>query len=64
MIEDGVCFLVLSDRSYPRKLVYAYLDEVHRAFISELQSEYKEGWQNAVATAARAYYFLRFGKTT
>ena len=61
VIEDGVCFLALSERAYPKKLVYSYLADVHAAFVEELRAEKGDAWPSAVATASRAYFFLRFG---
>ena len=33
MIESGVAYLTLSDRSYPRRLAFQYLSEVHSEFM-------------------------------
>ncbi|KAI8913987.1 hypothetical protein PhCBS80983_g02996 [Powellomyces hirtus] len=52
LIEFGVCYLCLCDRSYPRKLAFAYLEE--------LQHEFNEQYGDQVGTVARPYAFVRF----
>lgn len=32
MIVEGVCYLCISDKSYPRKLAFSYLDELSKEF--------------------------------
>ena len=51
-IEFGVCYLCLCDRSYPKKLAFAYLDE--------LQKEFNGLYGNEVGTVARPYAFVKF----
>lgn len=53
LIEFGVCYLCLCDRSYPRKLAFAYLEE--------LQQEFQEKYGDQVGTVARPYAFVKFG---
>lgn len=62
MIEDGVIFLVIAERTYPRKLIFSYLNDVHRCFVEELVRDHGEGWRQAIDTAARAYCFIKFGE--
>ena len=52
MIEQGVCYLTLSDRGYPKKLAYQYLEDLQREF-SALNGA-------AVETVARPYAFIKF----
>lgn len=62
VIEDGICFLAMCDKSYPRKLVFAYLTDVHREFVAELRASLGDTWAAAVATEDKAYAFLRFDR--
>jgi hypothetical protein len=39
IIEDGICYLAITERAYPRKLVFAYLADVHKDFVTELQRD-------------------------
>ncbi|KAJ3117347.1 SNAP receptor [Phlyctochytrium bullatum] len=52
LIEFGVCYLTLCDRSYPKKLAFAYLEE--------LQKEFQEKYGGEVGTVARPYAFVKF----
>lgn len=53
MIEMGVCYMVLADKTYPKRLAFAYL--------AELQKEFQEKHGAEVPTALRPYSFARFG---
>ena len=53
MIEYGVCYLTLCDRSYPKKLAYQYLEE--------LQKEFQEKYGPEVGSVSRPYAFVKFG---
>jgi vesicle transport protein SEC22 len=52
MIESGVCYLTLSDRGYPKKLAYQYLEDLQREFSAQNGA--------AVETVARPYAFIKF----
>ncbi|KAJ3205796.1 SNAP receptor [Dinochytrium kinnereticum] len=52
LIEFGVCYLTLCDRSYPKKLAFSYLEEI--------QKEFQEKYGNEVGTVARPYAFVKF----
>eukprot|EP00128_Syssomonas_multiformis_P018603 Colp12_sorted_trinity150504_noHs@11898 len=52
VIEIGVCYLVMCDKSYPKKLAFDYL--------SDLQREFHNRYANEVTTAARPWVFIDF----
>ncbi|TPX33777.1 hypothetical protein SmJEL517_g03417 [Synchytrium microbalum] len=52
LIEVGVCYLTLCDRSYPKKLAFAYLEE--------LQKEFQQLHGHEVASVGRPYALARF----
>ncbi|XP_030061348.1 vesicle-trafficking protein SEC22b isoform X1 [Microcaecilia unicolor] len=52
IIEKGVCYLVLCEASFPKKLAYAYLEN--------LQSEFDEQYGKKVLTVTRPYSFIEF----
>lgn len=54
IIEGGVCYLTLCERSYPKKLAYQYLEE--------LQREFEKVNRSQIETVARPYAFIKFGK--
>uniref|UniRef100_A0A3Q1F4U6 SEC22 homolog B, vesicle trafficking protein b n=2 Tax=Acanthochromis polyacanthus TaxID=80966 RepID=A0A3Q1F4U6_9TELE len=51
-IEKGVCYLVLSEASFPKKLAFAYLED--------LQAEFHEQHGKKVPTVSRPYSFIEF----
>ena len=40
IIEDGIIFLAMADKGYPKKLAFSYLVDVQRNFAEELSKEY------------------------
>ena len=52
VIDNGVCYLTLCDRTYPKKLAYQYLEELQREF------DARHG--TSVDAAARPYAFIKF----
>jgi vesicle transport protein SEC22 len=55
LLEDGLCFLVVTDTAYPRRLTFSYLASVHREFTAYLRDVDGEGWKNALSVTSRAY---------
>ena len=39
LVEDGVCYLTLCEKSYSKRLAFAYLEELHREFATQHGSE-------------------------
>ncbi|CAN0198565.1 unnamed protein product, partial [Hapterophycus canaliculatus] len=62
MIEQGICYLTLAEKGYPKRLAFLYLEEIHQEFVGELRQDYGEDWRNKVETAARPYAFIKFDK--
>ncbi|KXS12426.1 snare-like protein [Gonapodya prolifera JEL478] len=52
LIDTGVCYLCLCDRSYPKKLAFSYLEELAVEFATRYGPE--------VGTVARPYAFVKF----
>ncbi|KAF0713680.1 hypothetical protein AaE_011737 [Aphanomyces astaci] len=40
LIEEGVCYLTLSDKNYPKRLAFLYLEDIHGGFIDELRRDH------------------------
>ena len=53
IIEFGVCYLCLCEKSFPKKLAYQYLEE--------LQKEFQEQYGNEIQRVARPYAYVKFG---
>eukprot|EP00752_Nemacystus_decipiens_P003245 g3003.t1 len=62
MIEQGICYLTLAEKGYPKRLAFLYLEEIHQEFVGELRQDHGEDWRNKVETAARPYAFIKFDK--
>ncbi|XP_025944950.1 vesicle-trafficking protein SEC22b [Apteryx rowi] len=52
IIEKGVCYLVLCEAAFPKKLAFAYLEDLH--------SEFDEQHGKRVPTVSRPYSFIEF----
>ena len=62
MIDNGVCYLTLTDKSYPKRLSFLFLEEVAKEFIADLKQEYGDEWQQTVETVGRPYAFIKFDR--
>ena len=54
-IERGVCYLVLCDQSFSKRLAYSFLED--------LQTEFSSIYGSKVETVSRPYSFIEFGKS-
>eukprot|EP00696_Hemimastix_kukwesjijk_P001068 gnl/Hemi2/11387_TR3944_c0_g1_i1.p1 gnl/Hemi2/11387_TR3944_c0_g1~~gnl/Hemi2/11387_TR3944_c0_g1_i1.p1 ORF type:complete len:210 (+),score=59.52 gnl/Hemi2/11387_TR3944_c0_g1_i1:81-710(+) len=52
IIENGVCYLCLCERSYPKRLAFLYLEEI--------QKEFDNLYKSQIETASRPYAFVKF----
>mmetsp|Transcript_24246 Transcript_24246/g.38205 ORF Transcript_24246/g.38205 Transcript_24246/m.38205 type:complete len:176 (+) Transcript_24246:170-697(+) len=61
LVRDMLVHLTLTERSYPKRLAFLYLDEIADAFLESLVNDHGEaGWRTALATTARPYAFIKF----
>ncbi|XP_013787129.1 vesicle-trafficking protein SEC22b-like [Limulus polyphemus] len=51
-IDGEVCYLALCEKSFSKRLAFAYLDDLHNEFSSQ--------YGNRVATVSRPYSFIEF----
>lgn len=40
VIDQNICFLTLADKGYPKKLAFAYLEEIKEGFARELYHDH------------------------
>lgn len=52
LISQGVCYLFLCEASFPKKMAFAYLEELH--------SEFYDQYGRRVPTVTRPYSFIEF----
>jgi Regulated-SNARE-like domain len=56
LISDNVVYLVIADKSYPRKLAFSYLDELSKEFLMS--------YGQKVESVRKPYAFVGFGEKT
>lgn len=54
LLYDGVVYLTFTEKAYPRRLAFDFLEEVAK--------EFRTVYGSQVASATRPYEFIRFGK--
>jgi hypothetical protein len=54
LIDQGVCYLTLTEKAYPKKLAFQYLEE--------LTNEFSRLYGQQVHTVSRPYAFIKFGE--
>lgn len=52
LIENDICYLVLCEKTYSKRLAYSYLDDIAREFYSQ--------YGRKVNTVTRPYTFIEF----
>ena len=63
MVEDGLVYIVMTERTYPTRLAIQYLELLHTNFMNELQTEHGDNWRSAIAKIDKPYSYLRFERT-
>ncbi len=53
-LERGVCYLVLTEKSFSKRLAFSYLEDLQTEFVSQYGAK--------VDTVSRPYSFIQFGK--
>jgi len=61
LVRDSLCYLALTERTYPKRLAFLYLEEIADAFLESLANDHGDpGWRDAISTTARPYAFIKF----
>lgn len=55
IIAEGICYLVLCESSFSKKMAFAYLEDLH--------TEFYDQYGKRVHRVTRPYSFIEFGKT-
>jgi len=66
LVDGGICYLALASRSFPKRLAFVYLEDVHRAFVEELKRHYGTGsvdYRSQIETIQKPYSFITFDRT-
>jgi len=40
MIDNGICYLTLTEKTYPKRLAFLFLEEISREFEADLKAEH------------------------
>jgi len=63
LIKDSICYLTLTEGSYPKRLAFLYLEEIADAFIEHILSTNNNGsensWRQVIETTPRPYAFIQ-----
>lgn len=62
MIDKGICYLALTDRSYPKRLAFMFLEEISKDFVADLSAEHGDNWMHTVEVVGRQYAFIKFDR--
>jgi len=63
--RDGVCYLALFDKGYPKNLAFAFLEDIHKLFQEDLKREFGTGavdYRSHIETIEKPYYFIKFDR--
>ena len=60
LMEEGLCFLVVTDTSYPQRLTLSFLISLHKEFTQYMRDHDGEGWRTQLGTCATAYAYQGF----
>merc|ERR1711953_1178327 len=64
-VADGVCYVGLFDKGYPKNLAFAFIEEIHLLFQEELKREFGTGsadHRSRIETIEKPYYFIKFDR--
>lgn len=53
-------YLTCTDKGYPERLGFSFLNEVKRMFTRELKSQYNDDWKKQIQILDRPYAFIKF----
>lgn len=62
-IAQGVVYLALTPKAYPKKLAFVFLDEVLHSFVQYLHQQVGPNWESTVRQLDRPYVYIQFDRT-
>merc|ERR1719321_1578625 len=66
VIKDGVCYLALFDKGYPKNMAFSFLEEIHKLFQEDLKREWGTAggvdYRSHIETIEKPYYFIKFDR--
>lgn len=64
--KEGVCYLALFDKGYPKNLAFSFLEDIHKLFQEDLKREFGctagVDYRSHIETIEKPYYFIKFDR--
>ncbi|CAB9509937.1 Vesicle-trafficking protein SEC22b [Seminavis robusta] len=60
MTRDNLCFLVLTEAPYPKRLAFLYLEDIADLILGELAREFGNEWRSQIDQTARPFRFIQY----
>jgi len=60
LIKENLCYLTMTEQSYPKRLSFLYLEEVADSFLEFVIEQHGDAWRRTIETSARPYAFIQF----
>lgn len=54
-------FLTCTDKGYPERLGFSFLNDIKKQFIDDLNSKYGNEWPKEIRVLDRPYAYIQFG---
>jgi hypothetical protein len=61
MIDNGICYLTLTDKMYPKRLVFLFMEEIAKDFVDSLKEEHGVEYVIFNTLSTTFYYFKCVG---
>ena len=62
IIEGLIVYLTLTSKSFPKRLAFLYLADLHTHFRRFVELQHGDQWESYIATIDRPYAFIKFDK--
>ena len=64
VIDGGICFLTMTQKAFPKRLAFGFLEEVNRAFVEELKRLLGTNvdYRSHIDTITKPYSFITFDR--
>jgi len=65
VIDNGIIYMVITDRSYPKVIAFRFLEDIKALFIQSLMADWGQGVdiRSRIETIDKPYHFIRFDRT-
>mmetsp|Transcript_3570 Transcript_3570/g.4136 ORF Transcript_3570/g.4136 Transcript_3570/m.4136 type:complete len:229 (+) Transcript_3570:49-735(+) len=60
MVRESLCYLTMTESSYPKRSAFLYLEDVADAILMELTNEFQNNWHSEIDQTARPFRFIHY----